>query len=418
MGTQNTLAASIQTKKGRLYAVIQVKENGKSKSVWRSLGLPEDAGKSKVNKAYREVVKKFENEYAEQIARSGRPASDIPVFDYMCTYLKKAEPNLQKNTVQSYHMMIYGKIRRYFEPKPHLTVGSITAKDIEKFYEHLFSQNVVANTVIHYHAILRRAFQQAFKDEMIDANPFDRIDRPKKNKFHGENYSEEELVALLELTRSDSIYPAIMLGGGLGLRRSEAIGVRWSRIDWEKKTVLLDTKIVEYKVNSEKVVEPVEEMKNKSSRRTLPLPEPVLEMLTEEKGKQALYRKIFKGSYNRKYDDYVCVNELGELMKPSYVTQHFSDLLKKYGLRHIRFHDLRHTFASILIGQDVPLINVSNFLGHSDLSTTANIYAHLDKASKQGSADVITEILNKAKINAPRENGVHFAKRKDDFIYG
>lgn len=393
----DTLAASVQTKKGRLYAVIQVKENGKAKSVWRSLGLPEDAGKSKINKAYREVVKKFENEYAEQIARSGRPASDIPVFDYMCVYLKKAEANLQKNTVQSYHMMIYGKIRRYFEPKPHLTVGSITAKDIEKFYEHLFSQNVVANTVIHYHAILRRAFQQAFKDEMIDANPFDRIDRPKKNKFHGENYSEEELVALLELTRSDSIYPAIMLGGGLGLRRSEAIGVRWSRIDWDKKTVLLDTKIVEYKVNGEKVVEPVEEMKNKSSRRTLPLPEPVLEMLSEEREKQALYRKMFKGSYNRKYDDYVCVNELGELIKPSYVTQHFSDLLKKYGLRHIRFHDLRHTFASILIGQDVPLINVSNFLGHSDLSTTANIYAHLDKASKQGSADIITEILNKAK---------------------
>lgn len=397
MKTQNTLAASIQPKKGRLYTVIQVKENGKSKSVWRSLGLLEDAGKSKINKAYREVVKKFENEYAEQIARSSRPASDIPVFDYMCAYLKKAEPNLQKNTIQSYHMMIYGKIRRYFEPKPHLTVGSITAKDIEKFYEHLFSQNVVANTVIHYHAILRRAFQQAFKDEMIDANPFDRIDRPKKNKFHEDNYSEEELVTLLELTRSDSIYPAIMLGGGLGLRRSEAIGVRWSRIDWDKKTVLLDTKIVEYKVNGEKMVEPVEEMKNKSSRRTLPLPEPVLEMLSEEKEKQDLYRKMFKGSYNRKYDDYVCVNELGELIKPSYVTQHFSDLLKKYGLRHIRFHDLRHTFASILIGQDVPLINVSNILEHSDLSTTANIYAHLDKASKQGSADIITGILNKAK---------------------
>ena len=397
METRNTLPASIQTKKGRLYAVMQVRENGKTKSVWRSLGLPENTGKSKVSKAFREVVKKFENEYAEQIARSGRPALDIPVFDYMCAYLKKAEPNLQKNTIQSYHMMIYGKIRRYFEPKRHLTVGSITAKGIEKFYEHLFSQNVVSNTVIHYHAILQRAFQQAFKDEMIDANPFDRIDRPKKNKFHGENYSEEELVTLLELTRSDSIYPAIMLGGGLGLRRSEAIGVRWSRIDWDKKTVLLDTKIVEYKVNGEKVVEPVEEMKNKSSRRTLPLPEPVLEMLSEEKEKQALYRKMFKGSYNRKYDDYVCVNELGELIKPSYVTQHFSDLLKKYGLRHIRFHDLRHTFASILIGQDVPLINVSNFLGHSDLSTTANIYAHLDKASKQGSADIITEILNKAK---------------------
>lgn len=186
-------------------------------------------------------------------------------------------------------------------------------------------------------------------------------------------------------------------GGGLGLRRSEALGVRWSRIDWDKKTVLLDTKIIEYKANGKTIIEPVEEMKNKSSRRTLPLPEPVLEMLSEEKEKQTLYRKMFKGRYNRKYDDFVCVNKLGDLIRPSYVTQHFSDLLKKYGLRHIRFHDLRHTFASILIGQDVPLINVSNFLGHSDLSTTANIYAHLDKASKQASADIMTDILNMGK---------------------
>ena len=91
------------------------------------------------------------------------------------------------------------------------------------------------------------------------------------------------------------------------------------------------------------------------------------------------------------------VKKFEELIRPSYVTQHFSDLLKKYGLRHICFHDLRHTFASILIGQDVPLINVSNFLGHSDLSTTANIYAHLDKASKQASADIMTDILNMVK---------------------
>lgn len=117
MGTQNTLAASVQPKKGRLYAVIQVKENGKAKAVWRSLGLPEGTGKSKINKAFREVVKKFENEYAEGLARNGRPCSDIPVFEYMCAYLKKVEPSLQKSTFQSYHMMVYGKIRRYFESK-------------------------------------------------------------------------------------------------------------------------------------------------------------------------------------------------------------------------------------------------------------------------------------------------------------
>ena len=290
--------------------------------------------------------------------------------------------------------MIYGKIRRYFEPKTKLTVGNLQPKDIEDFYDSLFADGVTANTVIHYHAIMRRAFRQAFKDGLTDANPFDRVDRPKKNKFHGENYSEDELKALLELTRSDPIYPAILLAGGLGLRRSEALGVRWSRIDWEQNTVLLDTKIVEYERNGEKIVEPVEEMKNKSSRRTLPLPAPVREMLETEREKQEVYRKMFGKSYDIRYMDFVCVDQLGRLIRPSYVTQHFSDIIKKYGPRKIRYHDLRHTMASILISHDVPLINVSNFLGHSDISTTANIYAHLDKASKQASADIITGIFD------------------------
>ena len=397
MSAKNTLAASVQAKKGRLYAVIQIKENGKSKSVWRALGLPEGTSNSKVQKAYREVVGRYEDEYAEMLARGDRPAADIPVFEYMCAFLKRCQQQIQFNTYRSYHNMIYGKIQRYFTQHPKITVASLSPKDIEDFYAYLFNDGVVPNTVIHYHSVLRRAFSQAFKEEMIDSNPFDRVERPKKNKFHGENYTEEELITLLELTRTDLIYPAIMLAGGLGLRRSEALGVRWSRIDWEERTVLLDTKIVEIEEDGKKFARPVEEMKNKSSRRTLPLPDPVYEMLENEKQKQAIYRKMFKKSYNREYDDYVCVNQLGELIRPSYVTQHFAELLKRYGLRRIRFHDLRHTFASILIGKDVPLINVSNFLGHSDISTTANIYAHLDKASKQASADVISDIFKRAK---------------------
>ena len=102
---------------------------------------------------------------------------------------------------------------------------------------------------------------------------------------------------------------------------------------------------------------------------------------------------MFKSSYSREYDDYVCVNQLGELMKPSYVTEHFAAIIQALGLRKIRFHDLRHTFASILLSNDEPLIKVSRFLGHSDISTTANIYAHLDKSNKQSSADIMTGVL-------------------------
>lgn len=393
MAAKPHFAASVQSKKGRLYAVMQVKKDGTTKPVWRALGLPEGANKTKVNKAFREVVARYEQEFWEEQERGGRPPADIPVYDYLVSYLKRVEPELQKNTIVSYRGMINGKIRRYFQRRPQLTVGNLKPQDIQDFYQSLFADGVVANTVIHYHALLRRAFQQAFKEERIDANPFDRVGRPKKNKFHGENYTQEELLTLLHLARGDVIYPAILLAGAMGLRRSEALGVRWSRIDWEKRTVLLDTKIVEYRENGKKKVEPVEEMKNKSSRRTLPLPDPVVEMLQVQKEHREVYRKMFQGSYNAQYLDYVCVNQLGELLRPSYVTDHFRELLEKYGLRHIRFHDLRHTFASLLINQDVPLINVSNFLGHSDLSTTANIYAHLDKASKQASAAVISDIL-------------------------
>ena len=386
-------AASVQSKKGRLYAVMQVKKDGTTKPVWRALGLSEGANKTKVNKAFREVVAQYEQEFWEEQERGSRPPADIPVYDYLVSYLKRVEPELQKNTIVSYRSMTNGKIRRYFQRRPQLTVGNLKPQDIQDFYQSLFADGVVANTVIHYHALLRRAFQQAFKDELIDANPFDRVGRPRKNKFHGENYTQEELLTLLNLARGDVIYPAILLAGAMGLRRSETLGVRWSRIDWEKRTVLLDTKIVEYRENGKKKVEPVEEMKNKASRRTLPLPDPVVEMLQVQKEHREVYRKMFQGSYNTQYLDYVCVNQLGELLRPSYVTDHFRELLEKYGLRHIRFHDLRHTFASLLINQDVPLINVSNFLGHSDLSTTANIYAHLDKASKQASAAVISDIL-------------------------
>ena len=393
MAAKPHFAASVQSKKGRLYAVMQVKKDGTTKPVWRALGLSEGANKTKVNKAFREVVAQYEQEFWEEQERGGRPPADIPVYDYLVSYLKRVEPELQKNTIVSYRSMTNGKIRRYFQRRSQLTVGNLKPQDIQDFYQSLFADGVVANTVIHYHALLRRAFQQAFKEERIDANPFDRVGRPKKNKFHGENYTQEELLTLLHLARGDVIYPAILLAGAMGLRRSEALGVRWSRIDWEKRTVLLDTKIVEYRENGKKKVEPVEEMKNKSSRRTLPLPDPVVEMLQVQKEHREVYRKMFQGSYNTQYLDYVCVNQLGELLRPSYVTDHFRELLEKYGLRHIRFHDLRHTFASLLINQDVPLINVSNFLGHSDLSTTANIYAHLDKASKQASAAVISDIL-------------------------
>lgn len=393
MTTTPNLSASVQAKNGRLYAVIQVKKNGKMTGVWRSLELPEGSPKTKINKAFRDVVGRYEEECAEEIKRQSRPIAQLPIYDYMHIYLEKARGVLQLNTIRSYQNMIEGRIKTYFTDRPELTVSTLKAIDINRFYEYLFSYDVSANTVIHYHVVMHKAFKQAFKDEQIDANPFDRVDRPKKEKFEGDHYSEVELRALLDIARNDPIYPAIILAGCMGLRRSEALGAKWSNVDWENKQILLESKVVEVSIDGRKILEVVDKMKNETSHRTLSIPSEIIETLLEIKGRQERNRRMFKDSYNRKNDDFICTDQFGELLRPNYVTQHFKLILDRNGLRHIRFHDLRHTFASILLSRREQLIEVSKFLGHSTISTTANIYAHLDMSNKEHTASVMSSVL-------------------------
>ena len=94
-------------------------------------------------------------------------------------------------------------------------------------------------------------------------------------------------------------------------------------------------------------------------------------------------------SYNREYIEYVCVNEIGDLIKPHSVTENFRRFLADNSLRQIRFHDLRHSCASLLLANGVPMKQIQDWLGHSDFATTANIYAHLDYTSKISSADAM-----------------------------
>lgn len=100
--------------------------------------------------------------------------------------------------------------------------------------------------------------------------------------------------------------------------------------------------------------------------------------------------------YNKKYLEYICVDEMGTLISPHYLTSSFPKLLEKNNLRHIRFHDLRHSCASLLLANGVPMKQIQEWLGHSDFSTTANVYAHLDYNSKLLSADAMVNGLSGA----------------------
>lgn len=126
----------------------------------------------------------------------------------------------------------------------------------------------------------------------------------------------------------------------------------------------------------------------------MPLTDEIIITLETAKKQQKYYKRKFKKNYNTKYEEYVCLNPDGSIIKPDYVTRHFPLLLKNSGLRHIRFHDLRHSCASLLLARNVPMKAIQEWLGHSDFSTTANVYAHLDVNSKMLSAEAISSAFS------------------------
>lgn len=129
--------------------------------------------------------------------------------------------------------------------------------------------------------------------------------------------------------------------------------------------------------------------KTKSSLRTLPLIGIFKEYFKQVKEAQVLNKKVCGNCYNYDYDGYIFVDELGERMKAGYLTTQFPEFCVKHGLRRMRFHDLRHSCASLLLANAVPLKQIQEWLGHSDFSTTANIHSHIDSESKKASAMAI-----------------------------
>jgi integrase len=264
----------------------------------------------------------------------------------------------------------------------------LQAKDIQNFYLYELKR-VSANSVIHYHANIHKALKYAVKIDLIDVNPADKVERPKKEKFVGSFYDAEEVNRLFEIAEGTILEIPILLGAFYGLRRSEAIGLKWDAVDFEQNTLTICHTVVQCNIDGKRELIAADTTKTKSSMRTLPLVPFVRERLLALRAEQAENRRLCGRCYNGEYLEYICVNEIGDLIKPSYVTEQFPKLLDKYEMRRIRYHDLRHSCASLLLKNGVQMKEIQDWLGHSDFSTTANTYAHLDYASKLNSADAM-----------------------------
>ncbi len=412
------VAGHLREKNGIYYLVLSyTDEYGVRKTPSQSTGLPVKGNKKRAEELLQEARQKKEQElkYRKLAASAGMTVvpDELKFTDFLSDWLKMMKNSVELSTYSNYEKSIKGKIIPYFNKRhPKLKLRDVTPKHIQDYYTYeLEVEKVSPNTVIHRHANIHKALKYAFQTSLIDSNPAAKVQRPKKLRFETHPYTADELDTLLRLVKGTNLELGVMLAAFYGLRRGEVCGLKWDAIDFERKTITIRHTVVQTKVDGSTMLVRKDRTKTKSSHRTLPLVKPFEDFLLTIRDKQEINRRLCGSSYNTENLDYIYVNELGELMKPNYLTQAFPVFLEKHGLRKIRFHDLRHSCATLLYANGVALKDIQEWLGHSDIATTSNIYTHLDYSSKVASANAIMGILSQKdgqqeqtqRISAPPE---------------
>lgn len=325
------------------------------------------------------------------------PASgDILFADYMefqwLEYMRQeiARKKLKLTTFGGYQMNVLSTIAPWFRERG-ILLRTLTAEDINEFYDDCL-ERVKANSVLKFHANISKGLKVAVKKKLIPYSVMGEVERPSPEKYVGKFLRQSEAVALFEAVKGHKLELGVILGAFYGLRRGEVVGLRWDAIDFETNTITIRHTVTTANVDGKHMLVVDDTTKTKSSFRTLPLVPTFREKLLAVKDEQEYYRKLCGKSYSKAYSGYIYTDQLGERIKPQYLTEAFPKFMERNGFQRLRFHDLRHSCASLLLAAGVPLKQIQEWLGHSDFAITTNTYAHLEFNSKVASANAMTWI--------------------------
>ena len=302
-----------------------------------------------------------------------------PMFsNFMRDWLAQIRPTVAPTTFASYCRVVEQSIIPYFEERQ-ITLQTLTTGDITNYYDWLLHKGLSSTSVLRHHANIHTALEKAVALGLIEANPARQASKPRRADFLPQTYSAEEASQLLNLLHGQTLELPVALALVFGLRRSEVLGLRWEALDLDRRLLSIRCAVTQTSLHGKSKVHSREVLKRKASYRTLPIPENILPLLHR---------------YQRE-SGWLCLNENGVPFRPDQLSRHFQSFLQKNNLRKIRFHDLRHSCAGILISSGVPLLEVQQWLGHSTYQTTADLYVHLDFSTKLKRSETINTILEK-----------------------
>jgi len=287
-------------------------------------------------------------------------------------------------------------LQRYQEiVKLHLTprlgripLAKLTPAHVERMMNEAIGQGAAPRSACHHRAVLRTALNVAMKWGVLGRNVASLAGPPRVPEREIRALGQADARALLEAVRGDRLEALFTVALALGLRQGEALGLRWPDVDLGGALLTVQRSL--QRVNGEWLFP---EPKTPRSRRTLHLPGPVTAALREHRARQLVERLRLGAAWQGEtWGDLVFTDEAGGPLSGFYVSRRFKALLAVAGLPPMRYHDLRHGAASLMAAQGVPARVAMEILGHSQISTTMNIYAHVapelgrDAADRMGAA--------------------------------
>lgn len=403
------ITGSVQINKGYYFIVFNMyNEYGKRKPEWHSTGLKVDNNERKNNQIRKQAEKMLneelvrvnaENSFSNKmntIAKNSK-YSNMLFSDYMLEWLENIKPKVVQSTYIGYEQVVKGRLCPYFKSKK-IKLIDLRPRDIQDFINYLYKQRLKGSTIAHYTSNMNTALKEAVIAEIIPSNPMDRIESVKKEVYIPNFYTDDELIELIEVIKTQKPELPLTLGIIYGLRREEILGLTWNAIDFKNKSITIRKTVGRGKYDGVTQFLIKDIPKNKSSYRTLPMFDFIADLLKKYKEKYTLNEKIFGNTYITDYKDFICLMDNGELVKPDYVDRTFSRILKENRFRHIRLHDLRHSCATLLLRNGVPLPEIQKWLGHSNIITTQR-YSHLDQNDKSIPANMIETKFNMSFIS-------------------
>jgi integrase len=313
--------------------------------------------------------------------------SKMTVGEWLESWLESyVKVNCALRTYDGYHSVVKNHLVPSLGMIP---LTQLKPQQIQQYYSKVFAEGkgLSAATVLHIHRILYQALKYAMRQGMLMHNAADLVDPPRGKKSKMRTLIPSEVAKLLETTRDSVYYPIYFTAINTGLRQSELLGLRWRDVDLDMAALSVNQ--VLYKRRRVCIFK---EPKSEHSRRRLDLsPSLALYLRKYRAQKEAEYAALGKTLAD---DDLVFSRVDGTAVDPGTLTHHFADTVRRLGFARVRFHDLRHSFASLMLLAGVHPKVVSDMLGHASVAFTLDTYSHVIGGLQKSAMLKLDEMLN------------------------